>query len=187
MAEPAPAEPILHLALIGFGVGDEFLEIVHRQVRPGDDRDRSYREIGHRREIGLHIVERLLVERLVLRMRADAAEHHRVAVRLGIGDALGTGHATGAADVLDDDLLAEQFAHALRHDAADRVLRSAGGERNDHRHGARREILSAGLASRNASAARAAASSTFFIAVLSTNRRRALRGALGAGQAVERS
>ncbi len=70
--------------------------------------------IGHRREIGHHIVERMLVQRLVLRMGADAAENHRVAVGLGIGDALGAGHAAGAADVLDHHGLAEQFAHALR-------------------------------------------------------------------------
>src|SRR5512143_2048102 len=82
-------------------------------------------------------------------MRADAAEHHRVAVRLCIGDALGTGHATCAADVFNDDLLTEQLAHALCDDAADRVLRSTRREWNDHRQGACRKILSGGLASRN--------------------------------------
>ena len=83
----------------------------------------------------------MLVERLVLRVGTDAAENHGVAVGLGIGDALGTGHATGATDVLDHHGLAEQFAHALRDDAPDRVLRSARGERNDHRYRTRREVF----------------------------------------------
>src|SRR5262245_63235267 len=78
----------LHLGLVFLGVGDKFLEIVHRQVRPGDQRDRSDREIGHRREVRYHIVQRPLVERLVLGVRSDAAEHHRVAVWLCVGDAL---------------------------------------------------------------------------------------------------
>jgi len=86
----------------------------------------------------------MLVERLVLRVRADAAEHHGVTVGLGLRDTLRSGHAAGAADVFDHDRLPEQFTHALRHDAADRVLRSAGGERNNHRYRARREILGGG-------------------------------------------
>ena len=71
-------------------------------------------------------------------MRADAADPHGVAVGPGIGDALGTVHTARAADVFDDDLLAQNFAHALRHEAAEHVLRSAGGEGNNHRDGSRR-------------------------------------------------
>src|SRR2546423_5143604 len=67
-------------------------------------------------------------------MSTDGAEHESVAVGRGIGDALGPGHAAGAADVLHDDLLAEDLAHALSHHAAEHVRGSAGRERNDHRH-----------------------------------------------------
>ena len=77
-------------------------------------------------------------------MGADAAQDHRVAVRFRIGDALRTGHAASTANVFDDDLLAEQFAHALGDNAADGVLRSAGGERNDHCNRACWEILGSG-------------------------------------------
>src|SRR5262245_24528871 len=135
---------ILHLALVCFGVGDEFLEVAYGQIGPGNDRNRRHREIGNRREVSHHIVEGMFIERLILRMGADATEHHRVTVRLRICDAFRTGHAAGATNVLDDYLLAEQFAHALGNDAADGVLRSASGERDDHRYGACWEILGGG-------------------------------------------
>ncbi len=78
-------------------------------------------------------VERLLVQCLALGVGADRAEHQGVAIGRGIGDPLGAGHAAGAADVLDHDLLAENLAHARCHDAAEHVGRAAGRERNDHR------------------------------------------------------
>jgi hypothetical protein len=46
-------------------------------------------------------------------------------------------------------LLTEQFAHALRDDATNRVLRPTRGKWNDHRHRASRELLGAGLTSRH--------------------------------------
>ena len=124
----------LHLGLVGLGVGDELLEVLGRQILAHGQHDRHLGEQRDRREIGLRIVERLLVERLALGMGADGAEHEGVAVGLGIGDALGAGHAAGAADVLDHDLLAENFAHARADHAAEHVGRAAGGERNDHGH-----------------------------------------------------
>jgi hypothetical protein len=128
----------LHLGLVRLGVGDEILEIARRQVLARDQRDRRLGDQRDRRKIGRGVVGRLLVERLVVGMRADAADPHGVAVGPGIGDALGTVHTAGAADVLDDDLLAQNFAHALRHEAAEHVLRSTGGEGNNHRDGSRR-------------------------------------------------
>ena len=74
-------------------------------------------------------------------MGADRADPHHVAVGLGIGDALGAGHAAGAADVLDHDLLAEDLTHALGEHAADGVLRPARRERDHHGDRARRIIL----------------------------------------------
>ena len=80
-------------------------------------RDQHQRQIGDqrdRREIGRRIVGRVLVERLVLRVGADVAEHELVAVGRRLGDARRAGHAAGAADVLDDHLLAEQLGQARR-------------------------------------------------------------------------
>ena len=59
----------------------------------------------------------------------------------GLRDAIGTGHAARAADILDDDLLAEHFREALRHDTADRVDRPARRVRHDHGDRARRPVL----------------------------------------------
>src|SRR5207302_5090533 len=80
------------------------------------------------------VVKRLLVDRLALGLGADGAEQERIAVRRRVRDALGAGHAAGAPDVLDNHLMAQHFAHALRHHAAEHVGWSARRERNDHRH-----------------------------------------------------
>ena len=61
-----------HLRLVLLGVGDEFLEVVDRQVLARDQRDRHLGDQGDRREVGRRVVERLLVEGLVLRVGADA-------------------------------------------------------------------------------------------------------------------
>ena len=122
----------LHLGLVGLGVGDEFLEVLDRQVLAHQERDRNLGDQRHRREVGHRVVERLLVERLALRLGADGAEQHGVAVGPGVGHAPAAGLAAGAADVLDDHVLAEHFAHARRHDAAEHVGRAAGGEGDDH-------------------------------------------------------
>ena len=44
-------------------------------------------------------------------------------------------NATGAGDIVDQDGLAEQAAHALRQDTADRIGRPAGRGRDDHGEG----------------------------------------------------
>ena len=142
MAEPGAGRAELHLALVLLGVGDEFLEILHRQVLAHGQQDRNLGDERDRREIVDGAVERLLIQRLALGVGADGPEHHGVAVGRGIGHASGAGHAAGAADVLDHDLLAENLAHARRHDAAEHVGRAAGRERNDHRHRLGRIALS---------------------------------------------
>ena len=131
----------LHLALVLLGVGDELLEAVDRQVLAHRQDDRHLGEQRHRRELLDRIVERLLVERLALGMRADRAEHDLVAVGRRGRDALRAGHAACAADVLDHDLLAQDLAHARRHDTAEHVGRAAGRERNDHRDRTGRVVL----------------------------------------------
>jgi hypothetical protein len=79
---------VLHLALVGFGVRDELLEIVDRQVLARDEHNRNLGDERDRGEIGGRVVERLLVDGLALRVGADGAEHGAVAVGSGVSDAL---------------------------------------------------------------------------------------------------
>src|SRR3982074_14113 len=58
------------------------------------------------------VVERLLVERLVLREGVDPAEHELITAGRRLRHARGTGHAAGTADVLDDHLLTEYLGEA---------------------------------------------------------------------------
>ena len=94
-----------------------------------------------RREVRHRIVERPLVERLVDAVAAEIADHDLIAVRRRARDAERAGHAARAADVLDHHLLAEDFAHALRHGAAVAVDRAAGGIRHHQRERPRRPVL----------------------------------------------
>ena len=66
--------------------------------------ERNRREIGHR------IVERLLVERLIVGVGSHAAERDLVAVGGGAGDPGGSGHAAGARNILDVKLLSKSLA-----------------------------------------------------------------------------
>ena len=81
------------------------------------------------------VVGELAVERGAGR-HADMVEQQRVAVGLGLGDAAGAERAAGAADILDDDLLAEVLAHRFGDEAGHRIGRAAGRERHDHGDGA---------------------------------------------------
>ena len=138
-----------HLVGIGFRIGDEFLEVLHRQILARDQRDRRFGKKSNRREILGGVVKRLLVKRLVLRVRADARQDHVVAVGRGIRDALAAIHAAGAADIFDHHLLAEHLAHARREHAPDRVLRAARRERNDHGDRPGRKVLRIGGAAKS--------------------------------------
>ena len=132
---------VRHLALVVLGIGDERLEAVDRQVLAGDQHRRHVDDERHGREIGARVVERSLVDRLVLRMGADRAEHELVAVRRRLGDARAAVHAAGAAGILDHDLRAEHLRETVREDAADHVGAGAGAERHDHGDGPRRPGL----------------------------------------------
>ena len=74
-------------------------------------------------------------------MGADIAEHELIAVGRRLRYPGAPGHAAGAADVFDDDLLAQKLGKAGGEDASDRVCRTAGGERNDHGHRPGRPVL----------------------------------------------
>ncbi|MNL54274.1 hypothetical protein D3C87_1775950 [compost metagenome] len=78
-------------------------------------------------------------------MGRDGAHEDRVPVRIGTRDVVGTEVATGAGDVLDDDLLAEILRHLLRHDPCHHIGRAAGCEGNDEGDCAIREALSVRL------------------------------------------
>ena len=134
----------LHLGLVCLGVGDELLEVLHRQVLARDERDRHLGDQPDGGEIGLRVVQRLLVERLGLGVGADGADDEVVAVGRAVGDTLGAGLAAGAGDVLDHHLLAESFAHLRADHAAEHVGRTAGGERDHHGDRAGRIILRGG-------------------------------------------
>ena len=63
-------------------------------------------------------------------------EEERVTVRIGGGDTAGAQRAAGAADILDDHLLAEHLGHRLRDQPGHGVGRPARGERHHHGDGA---------------------------------------------------
>ena len=78
-------------------------------------------------------------------MGTGIADQERVAVRCRLGHALATGHAGRRADVLHDDGLAEQLAHALRLDARAHVDAAAGGKWDHQGHGPGGPILRVGM------------------------------------------
>ena len=87
---------------------------------------------NHRREIIDRVVERLFVQRLIVDLRANGAEQSLIAVGIGQCEALGAVHAAGAADILDDHLLAENIAQPIRQNSTHDVGWAAGGERHHH-------------------------------------------------------
>ncbi len=78
---------------------------------------------------------------MVHREGVDVAKHKLVAVRRRVGDARGSGHPAGTADVFDHDLLAQHLGQARGEDAPDRIGGAACGERHDQRDWPGRPIL----------------------------------------------
>ena len=105
---------VVQLAGIGFGVGDELLEVMDRQVRAHREDERAARDLDHRRKRLDRIVRRLLGDRRRNQYRARAAEHDRVAVRIGPREGTAADGAAGAGAVLDHDRLAQIAAPASR-------------------------------------------------------------------------
>ncbi|MCP1739942.1 hypothetical protein ABIF65_001413 [Bradyrhizobium japonicum] len=64
---------------------------------------------------------------------ADMHQEQRVAIRRGLGDAVGAECAAGTDDILDDDGLLQRRAHGVAENSRDDVAGAAGGERHDHR------------------------------------------------------
>ena len=102
------------------------LRIDHHDIR----RDRDQR---HGREILDRIIRHLGVEAGV-HDEAGADHHDGVAVRRHARDLAGRNVAARAADVLDEELMAEIVGKLLRHDAGDGIGRSAGGKPDHDAH-----------------------------------------------------
>src|SRR5262245_6192330 len=90
-------------------------------------------------------VERIFVKRLVDGV-GPAAEHELIAVRGRLRHARRAHHSAGAADVLDDHLLAQNLGKAPTDDAPEHVGAPAGRERDHHRQRAARPALCGGRA-----------------------------------------
>ncbi len=133
-------------AHIGLQVGDEPLEVVGRQALARDQRTRRFRHQADRLEVGDRVVERLLIERLIVGLGAGIADENRVAVGRRLCDALAAGHAGRGSDVLHDDRLPQQLAHALGLDARVEVDAATGGEGHDERDRPCRPVLRGGAA-----------------------------------------
>ncbi len=109
-----PGRAILHLALVRLRVGDEFLQIVDRQILADDQNPRRFRNQPDQLEIPGGVVGRLLVERLAVGVRAGVADQQRVSVRRRLGDAGAADRAGRGTDILHDDGLPEHFAKRHR-------------------------------------------------------------------------
>src|SRR5262249_28457813 len=106
---PDPGRAVLHFRLVCFGIGDELLQILDRQILARDQYDRLLADQRDGREIGHGVVERMLVERLAMREGPGAAEYELITVGRGLRHAACARHAAGAADVFYDHLLAEDL------------------------------------------------------------------------------
>ena len=107
----------VELALVRLGVGDELLQVVRRQILARSPADRLLGDQPDRLEVHVRLVGEVGVERDRGGVRAHVAERERVAVGIGARGAGRAGGAAGAADVLDDELLAERRETVLGDDA----------------------------------------------------------------------
>src|SRR4029077_3391899 len=85
-----------------------------------------------RGEISSRVVAWLLIDGLIIGMRADAAEQQRIAVWRSIHNAVYTDDARGTGRVLDDHLLAQDFAHTGAKDSTHDVECASRGKRDHH-------------------------------------------------------
>src|SRR5262249_56656169 len=122
------AGAVVHLRLVGLRIDDELSEVARGEILAHDEEQRLLDDQGDRREVGCGVVERVLVQRLVDRMGARAAEHELIAVRRSFGYAGCSGHAAGAADVLDDNGAPKTVGKPRTEDTAEDVERAPGRE-----------------------------------------------------------
>ena len=114
VVEPTPADPYCSFASVLLHIGDELLKVARREVLASDQHHRLLGEQCDRCEIGSGVVGKLLIERRVIGLSADAAEQEHMTVRCGLCDAIGADNARRPTDVFDNYLLAQDFAQPLR-------------------------------------------------------------------------
>jgi hypothetical protein len=141
----------LHARLVLSRIGNEFLQILRGEVLAREQNERRLGDQDHRCEIGRGIIKRIPVERLIGSMRTHIAQDEQVPVRRGFGHTRAADHASRAADILDDDLLAQEIRNSRAQNARDRVCRASGRERNDHGQRSRRPFLRSGRSVRRSS------------------------------------
>ena len=127
---PGPAEPYESLPAIRLGVLDELLQRVDRQRRRDDQHVRRAAHHRDRREILDRVVGQL-AHRRIGAVRADVADHQRVAVGRGARDRERADDAAAAALVLDDDRLPERAPEPVGDRAGDEIDAAARLHRRD--------------------------------------------------------
>ena len=95
--EPTPAKPRWTGALVLLHVGDEVSQLSAGKLLRATKAVRIVSDQDDRRKVGLQIVDRMLIQRHVDRIR-PAGEDECVAVRVRSGDVRGTGNFAGAGD-----------------------------------------------------------------------------------------
>ena len=121
----------LGFAGIGLHPGHQLLELVRRQILLGDHELRIDRDQPDRLEVLLQVVVQIVDD--AADVGVPLADVDGVAVGRSARDAPDRDAAAGAADVLDDDRLAEDRPHLLGHDAGRDVGRAARRERHHQR------------------------------------------------------
>ena len=125
---------VVDLARIGLGVGDEFLQRVHRHRARHDQYVGSAAEHCDGREILDGVVAEIAFHGRIRGVRCHVADHQRVAVRLRAGGHLRRDRAARAGLVLDHEGLAHRQAQLVGDDARDQVHAAARRLRRDDLH-----------------------------------------------------
>jgi len=118
------------LVLVGLHIGEQFLEVLGREVLARDQGHRTVVDQADRIEVANRIIGQLPVERRSRGM-ADMVHKERVAVRLCLGQTGRAERSSCAAHILHNELGLENGTHGLCRQTGDRVRRSACGKGND--------------------------------------------------------
>ena len=124
-------EAVVQLARVLAHELDQLLEARERRARVHHQHVGAGVHLRQVHEVAHRVVAELGVQAVCDRALANAGLHDGVAVRCHLGCAQRADGAAGAADVLDDDLLAELLAERFGHHAGHHVAGAAGRERAD--------------------------------------------------------
>jgi hypothetical protein len=112
--------------------GNEFLQVLRREILSRDHDGRRMRGDADRHEVGEGIVLDVGREHRGCHMRAHGRREQGVAVRGGGGRPRAADGAARAADILDNDGLPENLGHLVGDDPRDHIAGAARGEGDDH-------------------------------------------------------